>query len=219
MAVRAKPAASLILLWSDPDRGAVRVFMGLRSASARFLPGVLVFPGGRLERKDFHRPDRDVLAASSARAMLFEAGRGRSREHAHAFAQAALRECAEETGLVARDHLAGPLTYVARAITPAYVPTRYDTRFLLGWVNAGCDPPMPASDGDGELVSPDWHDISNLAAQPLHHVTQAVVMHVKTWTHRPSESENDRLLIAERTPNRWRGASALRSADLKAQVQ
>ncbi|MDT8265188.1 NUDIX hydrolase, partial [Roseomonas sp. DSM 102946] len=45
-AARPADAASLIL-WRQSRQG-VEVLMGLRSRAHRFMPGVLVFPGGRL---------------------------------------------------------------------------------------------------------------------------------------------------------------------------
>ena len=49
-AARPADAASLIL-WRQSRQG-VEVLMGLRSRAHRFMPGVLVFPGGRLDPAD-----------------------------------------------------------------------------------------------------------------------------------------------------------------------
>lgn len=51
-AVRPKDAASLIL-WKDGPRG-IEILMGRRHHNLRFMPGVLVFPGGRVDHDD-HR--------------------------------------------------------------------------------------------------------------------------------------------------------------------
>ena len=52
-AVRPSHAASLILWRQGGARGAAEVLMGLRHMRHRFMPGVLVFPGGRVDRADY----------------------------------------------------------------------------------------------------------------------------------------------------------------------
>ena len=208
MAARAKPAASIIAVWQGPT-GTARVFMGRRHESLRFLPGFLVFPGGRIEAQDrqmtaFHLADR------CATALDLEGGQGTG-----AFVRAALRECEEETGLAIAPHLAGPLQYVARAITPPALPVRYDTRFFLAKIVAGTAPPQPLNLGDGELLSPDWYDEEALKSEKLHHVTLAVLHHALAINNAPKRPV-ERLLVADRKPKAWRGLPPLRSRDLKA---
>ncbi|MGH7048073.1 MAG: hypothetical protein ACREE2_16985, partial [Stellaceae bacterium] len=48
--VRPRDAASLILLRGDGD--GLEVLVGRRPLSARFMPGVYVFPGGAIEAGD-----------------------------------------------------------------------------------------------------------------------------------------------------------------------
>ena len=144
-AVRPKNAATMILIRRDGAEP--RVLMGRRNSRHDFMPGLWVFPGGRVDRAD-HR----VPAASDLRPevqAVFDAhlrpGLGR------ALALAAVRETWEEAGLLmARPApgrpAAGPwreflgqgalpdiaaLDIVARAITPPSIAKRFDTWFLM----------------------------------------------------------------------------------------
>jgi 8-oxo-dGTP pyrophosphatase MutT (NUDIX family) len=142
---RPRDAASLILLRGEGD--GLEVLVGRRSARARFMPGVYVFPGGGIETAD--RLPWSVEAGAEALAP-------RLRQSA----RAALRETWEEVGvLVGRGATAAPeaapvapieapivrayrlhgltaaidrLRYVGRAITPSYLSRRFNTRFFAG---------------------------------------------------------------------------------------
>lgn len=83
-----------------------------RSPSARFMPGVWVFPGGTVTGGD-----------------------GDDAETAHR--GAALRELAEETGIELPADLLRPLS---RWITPAQLPVRFDTRFYIARAPAHASP-------------------------------------------------------------------------------
>ncbi len=104
---------------------------------------------------------------------------------------AAVRELAEETGLVLgvpgdvvesrggwrqfRDRgLAPPLhrlTYLGRAITPVESPHRYHARFFM----AEADCLSGAAGGDGELGDIGWLDAEALAGKGLMDVTEAML--------------------------------------------
>ncbi len=96
--VRPRAAASLVL--ADAQG---RVLMGRRPSKSRFAPDAWVFPGGRVDPID-------------------------GRLGADRFAQAAVRETLEETGLALT---AGELSPLGRAITPSESPIRFDARFFL----------------------------------------------------------------------------------------
>jgi 8-oxo-dGTP pyrophosphatase MutT (NUDIX family) len=141
--VRPRDAASLILLRGDEET--TEVLVGRRSPLARFMPGVYVFPGGRIEAPDSRPWSVEAGAAALAPRLL----RG---------ARAALRETWEEVGVLFGRKAAGPaaaeraaaapierayrakglaaaidrLTYVGRAITPSNSSRRFNTRFFLG---------------------------------------------------------------------------------------
>lgn len=86
--VRARPAATILLLRDDPMHG-LQVLMTRRSATASFAPGAYVFPGGALDTAD---GSPTALAVARARPDQDEAHR--------LFAAAALREAFEELGVL-----------------------------------------------------------------------------------------------------------------------
>lgn len=179
--VRPRDAASLIVC-RRRGRG-MEVLMGRRRRQARFTPGVYVFPGGSVEPADRQARPASPLSAPEGPAF-------RSHAHATTLAMAAVRETAEETGLVLGEAgdvgtgaggwglfralgLAPPLGrlhYVGRAITPAYSPHRYHARFFMveaRHLTGGLG-------GDGELADLGWVD----AAAPGHSlidVTEAML--------------------------------------------
>ncbi len=145
---RPRHAASLVLLQGETERP--EVLLGRRPMTARFMPGVYVFPGGALERGDhavataLHlRPDVELRLA-----------RHGGPRRAKALAWTAIRETWEETGVLVgnpgrfeprrttpateafRDARLVPapsqLDYIVRAVTPSHSPIRFDTRFFLG---------------------------------------------------------------------------------------
>jgi 8-oxo-dGTP pyrophosphatase MutT (NUDIX family) len=131
--VTPRPAASLIILRGPRD--APEVLMGRRRDTARFMPGYYVYPGGAVDPCDI------ALGATEWPGTALHA--------------AALRETWEETGVAVampgalpadiRDSdpsyasfgeqglLPAPedVHFIARAITPAESPIRFDTRFFL----------------------------------------------------------------------------------------
>jgi 8-oxo-dGTP pyrophosphatase MutT (NUDIX family) len=142
--VRPRDAASLILLRGEGER--LEVLVGRRSARAKFMPGVYVFPGGGIEARD--RLSWSVEAGAESLAPRLRHG-----------ARAALRETWEEVGVLVGRRAAPPrvapvppaqapierayrvhgltaaldlLRYVGRAITPSYSSRRFNTRFFLG---------------------------------------------------------------------------------------
>jgi 8-oxo-dGTP pyrophosphatase MutT (NUDIX family) len=139
--VRPRDAASLILLRGRDDT--LEVLVGRRALTARFMPGVYVFPGGAID-------------ASDRRAWSVEVDAGALPPRLAAAARAAIRETWEEVGVLvgrpevssmptasattAIDHVfrergaspaLGELVYVGRAITPSPSFRRFNTRFFL----------------------------------------------------------------------------------------
>ena len=70
--------------------------MGRRPETARFMPGVYVFPGGAVDESDFAVQSDRVLADD----VLARLRRQARQPLAHALAWAAIRETWEETGLL-----------------------------------------------------------------------------------------------------------------------
>lgn len=130
------------------------VLMGRRHHQHAFLPGYFVFPGGRVDRADYHVNADAPLHAVDEKRILSELGKAGSANAANAIALAAIRETYEETGLLIGKRLdvmqkprihphwaflykhriipvLSSLRYFARAITPPRNVRRYDTRFFL----------------------------------------------------------------------------------------
>lgn len=161
---RPKDAATLIV--ADLSGPEPRFLMGQRSNAHVFMPGFLVFPGGRLERSDYRHeapdlPDIDKLSVQTGSA-------GKSR----ALLNCAMRETIEETGLDLRDHRA-PIRYVGRAITPPGQVRRFDTRFFL-MTATSAELPRPKAP-DGELLHVDWFAVSAMPNDKLHRITRMML--------------------------------------------
>lgn len=172
MPVAPRPAATL--LWLRDTDGGPEVLMTRRSPMAAFLPGMFVFPGGRIDEAD-------------AQSLDLAAGRGVGASPgapAAAAALAALRESFEELGILHAVHEHGAtvaagdasalrrdrplyeqlrerrwvlatheLRVLARWTTDRDVaPRRFDTLFLVGRVPAG---QLPQADG-AEQFEPMW---------------------------------------------------------------
>ncbi|WP_347266499.1 DNA mismatch repair protein MutT [Paracoccus sp. (in: a-proteobacteria)] len=138
-------ATVLVLDRRSPDGPSV--LMGQRGAGAAFMPSKYVFPGGAVDAADAGArlacpPSQDTAARLACEP------RAQSLVTPAAIAAAALRELAEETGLLTGrpgpapagwDHYrraglapdASALIYMFRAITPPGRTRRFDARFLL----------------------------------------------------------------------------------------
>lgn len=138
--------------------------MGRRPVKSRFAPDVFVFPGGKLDRGDWRAASTRPLSADSVRRSAAPPAM------AEALAATALRETAEETGLILpRDH--GALTLIARAITPTNSPIRFHARFFL----ADWDEAHGAHADSHELTDLAFRPLDEVAKLPLMDVTEAVL--------------------------------------------
>lgn len=190
-AVRPKNAATVMIIRRDAAKP--RVLMGRRHGGHSFMPDRWVFPGGRIDRADYHAPFATDLRAEVA--ALFDgylpAGRGR------ALALAAVRETWEETGLLLARKTAGgsarrpgpgpwrsfveqdalpdlaALDVVARAITPPSVGKRFDTWFLLADAEKLTSLERQADCGELEEIA--WVDFDEAQALPLPTVTRMML--------------------------------------------
>lgn len=192
-AVRPRDAASLIL-WREGPKG-VEILMGRRHHNMRFMPGVLVFPGGRVDLADYHaRPITDL--PPSTRRMLEISARA---SQATALAVCALRELEEEAGLVLGEMVAGrlqpdlaPLHYLTRAITPADRPVRFHARFLV----AEAKHATGEIRGSGELEEIRFFAVSELHAQPLAKITGMILEEFHAWLALSPQGRARRKLIS-----------------------
>ncbi len=147
---RPKDAATLIVV--DRSGKHPKVLMGQRHLSSAFMPGMYVFPGGRVDAGDSRLIVPDALDAKVERKLLCDMKGVATPRRAQALALAAIRETAEETGLLVGapntdkwstsspswspfvEHgltpALSPLTFFLRAITPPGRSRRFDTRFF-----------------------------------------------------------------------------------------
>ena len=189
-----RDAATLMLI--DRSGAQPKVLLGRRHAGHKFMPGKFVFPGGRIEPLD-----QSMTAVSElhpdARKKLMERVTEPNTEFARAFALAAVRETAEETGLllgVKRDQPPivpgeiwtefakanvhpdlGQIHFVARAVTPPRRPRRFDTRFLTADASAIAHKIEGVVGPDSELVELIWVPIAEAAQLDMPTITGIVL--------------------------------------------
>lgn len=186
-AMRPRDAATLVLL--DRSKKDVRVLVGRRNDKHVFMPGKLVFPGGRVDPADRRMISVGKIDAKSARRLNTRVT-PKSEHRSRSLVLAAIRETCEESGfLLGRglkrgaksfpvpeiwtpfaEHCVVPdlsmLTFVARAITPPGRTRRFDTRFFIADredIAANCGDPCGP---DAELVEMKWIPISEAKEHP-----------------------------------------------------
>jgi 8-oxo-dGTP pyrophosphatase MutT (NUDIX family) len=193
--LRPKDAATLIII--DRRRSEPKVLMGRRHPAQAFMPGMFVFPGGRIETGDRNMVVSGALhprveAALGARVARPSAHRGR------ALALAAVRETFEETGLLLgtkehgppepvpdgswsafREHGVfpdlDPLHLVGRAITPPGRPRRFDTRFFAIDREAVVAEVAGVTGPDAELIELVWVTLAKAPELELPTITQVIL--------------------------------------------
>ncbi|MDQ0393058.1 NUDIX hydrolase [Labrys monachus] len=192
-----RDAASLILV--DRSGRVPKVLMGRRHHGHVFMPGFMVFPGGRVEAADRSMRVYGSLAPHTERNLLARVSRP-SPGKARALALCAIRETFEETGLLlgetglgappatsapwrafaAREVYPAPeaLHFVARAITPPRHPRRFDTRFFV----ADAANIAGRTDGvigpDTELVELKWLGFDETQDENLADITRKILSEV-----------------------------------------
>jgi 8-oxo-dGTP pyrophosphatase MutT (NUDIX family) len=211
--VRPRDASSVVVLRGARDNP--EVLLGRRRHNARFMPGIYVFPGGRVDRNDAAQAAPwdlrdDVLAKLS---------RHCTPRRARALVWAAIRETWEESGLLiaapgrisdaglsplhaaySAANLAphtGGLDYIFRAITPASSPIRFNTRFFL----ADAKSTQGQLRRTGELEDIGWWPVSQaLRDLDLRGVTRMALHEATTlWRDNPPR---DPLRRVKRLTNR-----------------
>jgi 8-oxo-dGTP pyrophosphatase MutT (NUDIX family) len=188
--VKPRDAATLILIRRDQPK--LRVLMGRRHGGHDFMPDKWVFPGGRIDRSDFHAPHATPLQHDVAARLEKTASPTRAR----ALALTAVRETFEEAGLLLAKPApprpgAGPwreflaqgaaadldaLQFIARAITPPSRHKRFDARFFM----AEADRLMSLErQGDcGELHEIAWLTLDDALDLDLPSVTRFVLREI-----------------------------------------
>jgi len=189
-----RDAATLMLI--DRTGSKPKVLLGRRHAAHKFMPGKFVFPGGRIEPLD-----RTMTSVSElhpdALGKLMERVTEPSLDFARAFPLAAVRETAEETGLLlgvkrnqpprvpgeiwaefakANVHPdLGQIHFIARAITPPRRPRRFDTRFLTADASAIAHTIEGVVGPDSELVELTWVPIAEATRLDMPTITGVVL--------------------------------------------
>ncbi len=172
--LRPRDAATLILV--DDSDGAPKLLMGKRHMGHRFMPGKYVFPGGRVEPKDYAAPASFPLEANVTGKLLRWVKGAPHPGRARALVNAALRETREETGVVIApgrgDAPLSRLAFLARAITPPGRPRRFDTRFFV----------LPATTisertevVDGEFSTISWLSLAQAREANLPLITRVIL--------------------------------------------
>lgn len=156
------------------EAGQVRVLMGRRVKGHDFMPGAWVFPGGRLERPDFHTPAASNLSHETAAVMA----RYMPLSRARALGLAAIRETFEEAGLhlTAGDRALpdlAALEVVGRAITPPIRGKRFDTWFFMADASALAS--LERGPDCGELEEIAWIDVRQAGEIGLQGVTNFIL--------------------------------------------
>ena len=195
--VRPRDAATLIIVRRDAAKP--RLLMGRRNGGHDFMPDKWVFPGGRIDRSDFHAPYAADLRPEVAARLAKTAPPARAR----AIALSAIRETFEEAGLLlARPApprpAAGPwreflelgaepdlsaLDFVARAITPPYRPKRFDARFFMAEAERLISLERRADCGELDEIA--WVDLDEALGLDLPNITRFVVQEVALRLEEP----------------------------------
>ena len=189
-----RDAATIMLI--DRAGPHPKVLLGRRHDAHKFMPGKFVFPGGRIEAQD-----RNMQAVSElhpdTQKKLTERVANPSAELARGFALAAVREMAEETGLLlgvkrneppaaAADDWAqftkasvhpdlAQMHFIARAITPPKRPKRFDTRFFTADATAIAHTIDGIVGPESELVELVWVPIAEAAQLDMPTITGVVL--------------------------------------------
>ncbi len=198
--VRPRDAASLIV-WRIGPAGA-EVLMGRRHARHRFMPDVMVFPGGRVDPDDHRQKAVSELGTTTRRMLERRATPARAR----AIAIAAVRELFEETGLVLGQRAGeavsadlGALHYVCRAVTPGGRPIRFNARFLA----APAEAVHGEIAGSGELERLDWYTPEAAHRHHVADITGKVLVEFLDWlAMTPRKREARKLIVFRGMDNR-----------------
>ncbi len=189
-----RDAATLMLI--DRSGATPKVLLGRRHAGHKFMPGKFVFPGGRIEPMDRLMTAASELHPDAQKKLMVQVAEP-SAEFARAFALAAVRETAEETGLllgVKRDQPPvvpgeiwtefakakvhpdlGQIHFVARAVTPPRRPRRFDTRFLTADASAIAHTIEGVVGPESELVELTWVPIEEAAQLDMPTITGIIL--------------------------------------------
>jgi 8-oxo-dGTP pyrophosphatase MutT (NUDIX family) len=194
---RPRDAATLILL--DRSGREPKILLGKRHEGHVFMPGVFVFPGGRLDPEDRQMKFCGCLDPVSERRMLARWSKP-SRARLNALALTAIRETSEETGILigaSGEAPAAPspgwqpfadaalvpdlsmLKFFARAITPPGRKRRFDTRFFVADRRAAKLERPGIAGPDSEFVELRWMTCTEARAENTPSITKVIVEEIE----------------------------------------
>ncbi|HEY0220160.1 MAG TPA: NUDIX hydrolase [Afipia sp.] len=200
---RPKDAATLILV--DRSGPIPKVLVGRRHHGLVFMPGKLVFPGGRVDPNDNRVPLASALPKALEKKLLGGSPKIEP-SRARALVTAAIREMCEETGLclgrkaaskleaaqvmrlssewkpfAERGLLPDPsqLFLIARAITPPGQVRRFDTRFFTADAGIIAHRIGGIVHADAELVELAWIELGSAPLADMHPITRRVLSEVE----------------------------------------
>jgi 8-oxo-dGTP pyrophosphatase MutT (NUDIX family) len=191
--IEPRDAATLMLI--DRSGPVPKVLLGRRHHGHKFMPGKFVFPGGRIEPLDVKMTAVSELHPDTEEKLRVRVAAGAAEPRA--FALAAIRETAEETGLLlgvrrdegpdapgdiwtefAKAHVypdLGNVHFIARAITPPRRPRRFDTRFFTVDATEVAHRIEGVVGSDSELVELVWTPIEKAAHLDMPTITGIVL--------------------------------------------
>ena len=189
---RPRDAATLILL--DRSGSQPTVLMGRRSRKHAFMPGRLVFPGGRTDRDDGRVTTGDELHPDVAAKLQGGRSRALTGTRTRAIMLSAVRETYEEAGLLIgnagdyscksaawqafADNNVVPtlanLRVIARAITPPGRVRRFDTYFVAAWRDSVAVA-LPDGGPTQELEELVWLPINKAMDEEVPLITKSVL--------------------------------------------
>ncbi|MAI02789.1 MAG: hypothetical protein CMP40_03045 [Rickettsiales bacterium] len=165
------------------------VLMGKRPLSSRFMPGVYVFPGGRVEKEDIQANKVFKLKSKLSKKAL----KAQSYNHTIALLLAAIRETSEETGLYLINKKESAkkypeiiestweyylkksyepnikkLYFFGRAITPSFLKTRFHARFFVAFYEDF----IGTLKTNGELEDLSWFSLEDAKKKKIADVTE-----------------------------------------------
>lgn len=193
-----RDASTLIIL--DGKGPNAKMLMGRRHEGHKFMPGLFVFPGGRVDRHDGSVMSGDELHAVTEKKIVDNLRNRPTQRRARALGLACIRETYEEAGLLlgeadgafaakhddwqAFENLGitptlSPLRLIARAITPPGRTRRFDAWFFVTQASHIAHA-MPEGTGpSGELQDLHWLTIDDAKQLELPVITVTVLDELK----------------------------------------
>jgi len=191
-----KDASTLIIL--DGKGADAKILMGRRHEKHKFMPGLFVFPGGRVDRGDGSIPSLDELDPVIETKIFNSLKKRPSRRRVRALALASLRETYEEAGLLLGEKQdnpdiptnhpdwaafrelgvmpsLSPLRLIARAITPPGRTRRFDAWFFATQASHIAHRLPDGTGPSGELQDLHWLTIEDALKLELPVITVTIL--------------------------------------------